>query len=238
MARNSKPKIDAPSPTSLRTADYQHWANENFWTQSQIAFLLLGYEPMAEDAIPLEEVRLQYTNLKTLVEKNSGKKLKYYFPDMNGEPGFSPWIVIEWAESIPIRVPPALKSAVLENYPSQFRTGVLLEEIKRLKREIEALKLEVEQAQRKSLPPYMRTDHPYFSVELEAAVSAWIALYGEGTLVQKHAQKKQLAHWIREHYKSQKKAGTNMPLFGAEAVNRISMVANSNKTGGTPKIST
>jgi hypothetical protein len=74
--------------------------------------------------------------------------------------------------------------------------------------------------------PYLDREHPYFALELEAAVSAWMALYGSGSFKSKKSHKKELEEWIRNNYKGR---------FSQNALDRIVTLANPNKEGGSPK---
>ena len=75
-------------------------------------------------------------------------------------------------------------------------------------------------------PPYLSKEHPYFSAELEAAVAAWMALYGAGEIKTKHAPKKQIKDWLQSNRKS--------VAFSAEALERIATLINHKKKGGAP----
>lgn len=74
--------------------------------------------------------------------------------------------------------------------------------------------------------PYLSKEHPYFSAELEAAVAVWMALYDAGGFKTKHAPKKQIEDWLRQHRKSQ--------AFTKSAMERIVTLVNPQKKGGVP----
>lgn len=75
-------------------------------------------------------------------------------------------------------------------------------------------------------PPYLSKEHPYFSAELEAAIAAWMALYGAGEIKTKHAPKKQIKDWLQNNRKSVSSS--------AEALERIATLINHKKKGGAP----
>lgn len=74
--------------------------------------------------------------------------------------------------------------------------------------------------------PYLLKDHPYFSAELEAAIAAWMALYGAGEIKAKYAPKKQIKDWLQNNRKSVSSS--------AEALERIATLINHKKKGGAP----
>lgn len=76
--------------------------------------------------------------------------------------------------------------------------------------------------------PYLSKEHHYFSAELEAAVAVWMALYGSGRFIKKHAPKKQIEEWLRLHRKPQ--------AFTKAAIARIVTLVNPLKKGGSPPI--
>ena len=76
--------------------------------------------------------------------------------------------------------------------------------------------------------PYLLKDHPYFSAELEAAVSVWMALYESGEYKSKQAHKKQIKDWLQLYRKA--------PAFSTEALERITTLVNPQKKGGPPRI--
>lgn len=99
-----------------------------------------------------------------------------------------------------------------------------------------ALPLDVEQAEleRFSLTlgpgkwpsslPFMDPDHPCFAPELEAAVSAWAALFSAGDN-SKLNPPEQLKRWLKQHRQTLSKA----------AIERLSIVANYRKSRGPKK---
>lgn len=76
--------------------------------------------------------------------------------------------------------------------------------------------------------PYLSKDHPYFSAELDAAVSVWMALYESGEFKSKISHKKQIEEWLTTNRKSQS--------FSAAAIERIVTLVNPQKKGGAPPI--
>ena len=76
-----------------------------------------------------------------------------------------------------------------------------------------------------ALPPYLDPLHQCYSITLDAAVKAWLALYVEGGFKPKglgHIE--QLEAWLSKHY----------PDLSNNARKNIATVANYNKDGGNP----
>ena len=78
-----------------------------------------------------------------------------------------------------------------------------------------------------AIPHYLDPNHHSFAPELEAAVSAWVALYDSGQCKNNLGHKDQITKWVQANRKEQK--------FTAAALDRIASVANHNKKGGAPK---
>ena len=92
-------------------------------------------------------------------------------------------------------------------------------------RVLEALKPTVA-ASADAFPPYLDPLHQCYSITLDAAVKAWLALYVEGGFKPKdRGHIKQIEAWLREHY----------PDLSNHARKGIATVANHNKDGGNPK---
>ena len=80
--------------------------------------------------------------------------------------------------------------------------------------------------------PFMNSDHPYYSPELEAAVALWLDSYSdneEGAIVRK---KPALENWLKDN-RSEAVSQADGSVSKA-ALERISMVVNPNKQGGRP----
>jgi len=81
--------------------------------------------------------------------------------------------------------------------------------------------------------PYLDPSHPFFSAELEAAVTCWLTHYWdkeEGDAVEKKAS---LERWIKKN-----KADVVMQpddTLSQSAIERIAILVNPNKRGGSPR---
>lgn len=72
--------------------------------------------------------------------------------------------------------------------------------------------------------PTIDRDHPYYSEELEMAITAWTALYQNGEIKKNKSHKEQLRKWLKVHY----------PKATQGAIDRVATVINPNKKGGAP----
>lgn len=78
-----------------------------------------------------------------------------------------------------------------------------------------------------ALPPYLDSSHKYYSDTLEAAVSAWMALYADrGFKKRSHGHKLQIKSWLKKHRPDKVKSDY--------ARNAIAIAVNPNKEGGNP----
>ncbi len=77
------------------------------------------------------------------------------------------------------------------------------------------------------IPPYLDSEHEYYSYNLEAGISAWIALYGnEGFEKQSGGHIRQIENWLEE----------NRPIVKTKnAQAEVARMVNPNKEGGNPK---
>ena len=77
-----------------------------------------------------------------------------------------------------------------------------------------------------ALPPYLDPEHQWYSETLEAAVSAWMALYANGGFKKKsRGHKAQIESWLKEH---------RPHLRSDYARKGIAKVVNPNEKGGNP----
>ena len=76
-----------------------------------------------------------------------------------------------------------------------------------------------------ALPPYLNPLHDYHSKALEAAISAWLALYADGGFKKRSGGKAQIKSWLKKHR-------PGIPSDYARA--GIATVVNPNKDGGNP----
>ena len=80
-----------------------------------------------------------------------------------------------------------------------------------------------------STPPYLNRVNPFYSKELEIAISVWIALFQEGEFTRKRAYKEQISKCVRSQYEKDK--------LSENAIERISILVNPDKGklgGATP----
>lgn len=75
--------------------------------------------------------------------------------------------------------------------------------------------------------PYLDPHNPHYSAKLAAAVTAWMAVYGEGIPVVKYGHKKPIIKWLEAHKK-------DFGDLSKEAVAMIATVVNANPRGGAP----
>ena len=76
-------------------------------------------------------------------------------------------------------------------------------------------------------PPYLDPKHPYYSDNLEAGISAWIALYvNEGFEKQSGGHINQIENWLKEHRPQVKSTNARA---------EVARMVNPNKEGGNPK---
>ena len=77
-------------------------------------------------------------------------------------------------------------------------------------------------------PPYLDSSHDYYSDALEAAISAWMALYADGGFKEKTiGHKLQIKRWLKKHRPAKVKSDN--------AREGIATVVNPNKGGGNPR---
>ncbi len=77
------------------------------------------------------------------------------------------------------------------------------------------------------IPPYLDSEHEYYSDNLEAGISAWIALYVDGGFdEQPLGHIEQIENWLEE----------NRPQISTKnAREELARMVNANKDGGNPK---
>ena len=113
--------------------------------------------------------------------------------------------------------------------PQKVRRGVHFVRAAERDRVQEALKPEPKTAVAASadaLTPYLDPEHHWYSETLEAAVSAWLALYSNGGFKKKsRGHKAQIENWLKEH---RPRIKTDYARKG------IARVANPDKEGGNP----
>ncbi len=82
-------------------------------------------------------------------------------------------------------------------------------------------------ASKGALPPYLDSSHKYYSDTLEAAVSAWLALYADGGFKKRsHGHKLQIKSWLKKHRPDK--------VDSDYARDVIAIAVNPNKEGGNP----
>lgn len=221
----------AKVPVKPTKPDYEHWGAANCWTVHEAGCLLIDIQPISKAELGTTGMVTAYRAVKLLMERDTGKSLKYSFYKPGGEFQFTPYIVLEWAKNQSVPVPPRLKAAVLQSYPTTFQSGVFLDAIVELKLEIQSLNSELEEKSKASNPPYLNTDHGRFSPELSAAVRVWLALFDGGNFQEKRGPKPQIIAWLEMDAKN----SGNAKLLSKNAVDRIAMIVNPHKSGGAPR---
>jgi len=226
----AKPTDQPPPgiPAPLAPPDHMTWGKRDVWTLDEALHLLLDIDPGIDIAAFPDEARDRYTQWRALAERKAGdNRLAHFLIDERRGKLFLPWIIFEWAEKIGASVPSPLHDAVMEAHPSPFRTGVLLEERRRLREEIMQLKKDLEAKSEASQPPYLCRDHTHFSQDLALAVEAWTWLFSEGNYREGQAPKPQILARIKELPAGRALSGN--------ARRYVTMVVNPHKGGGAPK---
>lgn len=139
----------------------------------------------------------------------------------------------EWVipTAVPTRGTP-VRYEILEPCPIDFNDLLISREVLigfgvTSENNSEDILLSPEQKNQALIPRYLDPKHPYFSPEIEAAVSAWIALYDSGEYQNYRGHLDQITKWVQMNRKEQN--------FTAEAIKRIASVVNPNKKGGAPR---
>ena len=226
MRKTTQPSPSNDRPRELQETDYEHWGAADLWTLSEAAALLMGWEPVTDEEIPLGPARDRFNVVREKLKRDTGKTTTNFQYTMEHGHRYYPWVVIEWAESSPVSFPGKLKTAVFDAWPSHFRTGAHITERNLLKQQIVELKSEIEKTRHEAQHPYMKSEHEFFAPELEAAVTAWMDLYGTCNLKGKRGDKKRILSWLTEKYNSRNSGGNHLSL---NALERIATVVNFNK---------
>ena len=231
MEKSGKPSPSDDRPRELQETDYEHWGAADLWTLSEAAALLMGWEPVTDEEIPLGPARDRFNVVREKLKRDTGKTTTNFQYTMEHGHRYYPWVVIEWAESSPVSFPGKLKTAVFDAWPSHIRTRAHITERNLLKQQIVELKSELAKTSREAQPLYMKSDHEFFAPELEAAVSVWVALYESGRLKLNVGHKPQSKEWLRQNYDGRT---TGHEKLTTRAIERITIVVNPNKRGGAP----
>ena len=213
--------------------DYDYWWKMDYWELEEACLLLLGIDPKLGIEI------IDYNNIKRLlIEKDQISN----FADQSLDPPIeiAEYYIIgtRWAYKTLDQYNKikglAERSSVAEHkasindgtcgrlvVPSEFIIWVRGKGYA-----IAAPLLElIPNAESAPLPlPDMKKDNPYYSVELEMAISAWMALYQNNKILTNRGNKEQIREWIKKHY----------PKATQGAIERIAKVVNPNKKGGAP----
>ena len=225
-------------PEKLQEADCEHWAAKDLWALSEAACLLRGWKPVPEKEIPPGELHGRFLDLRRDMENTANnndrhKVLFYYYSYGVGPQVFVPWRVIAWADSKLFPVPELLRRAFLRSHPEICSHSEYLREIDRLKQEIATRTMQLEQSKTKMLVDYMNPEHEFFAPELEAAVSAWMELFGQKRIDESRGSKEQIESWLQERGDRPLSGGDP---FSEKAIGRIAAVVTpkKKKAGGRP----
>lgn len=105
----SRRKFKVEKQGELKEANFSLWANRSLWTIDEAAFLLLGYEPMAESEISRGNFPEGYSVIRRLLLRKAGANRRTFEGDPRRGPRLRAWDVIEWAQSRSLLVPPQLR---------------------------------------------------------------------------------------------------------------------------------
>lgn len=201
---------------SEKVTDWTLWDNREYFTRREASALLCG-EPiwsMRNDAYEMENLIKEKLGQYRcdLPDHKEGHKNSSPFTGgfvnpskVQGECRLSRKTLLAFAETIKIR-PPFLFPEVRE------RTEVTASE----------------KADSAILQGIMNKGGKHFVSELEAAVSAWNALFGESGIVKANkGYKAQITSWLEK----------NRPTLSTRAIGRIATLVNPKKSGGAPKTS-
>ena len=233
MEKSGKPSPLDDCPREMKEPDYDLWGAKDLWTDSEAAALLMGWEPAADEMIPPGPDRDRFHVVRKKLRRDTGKTTTHFNYTVEHGHQYYPWVVIEWAESSPVSFPGKLKTAVIDAWPSHFRTGAHIAERNFLKQQIAELKSDLEKKSHEAQPQYMKSEHELFAPELEAAVSAWIEIFGQKRIDKSRGAKDQLESWLQAHRDRPLSGGDP---FSDKAIERITAVATPKqmKAGGRP----
>jgi hypothetical protein len=228
----ANPPLPSPErPAGLREPDYDQWGAKDTWTIAEAACLLLDWEPVPKTEIPVEEARARLSGIEAMMERDSGNELTWFQHDRERGALLFPWVVIEWAEKKGIDYSYQLALSVANAYPSRLRSGILLEERKRLQRRIKELEAELEQSRKEATPPYLNAQHQYYAVNLAAAVSVWTALFGQGQVRGSDGFEGQITLWLERHHGSGSRTDDRLSKTAIGHIKKVVM-PNQRKEGG------
>lgn len=105
----SRRRFKVEKQEGLKEANFSLWANRSLWTIDEAAFLLLGYEPMAESEISRGNFPEGYAVIRRLLLRKAGANRRTFEGDPRRGPRLRAWDVIEWAQSRSLLVPPQLR---------------------------------------------------------------------------------------------------------------------------------
>lgn len=191
-----------------------------------------------------QDLRNQYTNMKLDAIADAIKSGRFS-PEADGEIAVAD--LLRWIDetTVPAPKPDAADfrldspdfiaearaealQAAQERDQARARADMLEQEKDALLGELEELRERLDEIERRQVIPnfvdVLNTGHPCHPRELEAALSAWQAVFGAGHKHDGTAPKKALDTWLKEH----------RPDLGGQARERITTVANPFKKGGAP----
>ncbi|MES9897473.1 MAG: hypothetical protein ABW148_00425 [Sedimenticola sp.] len=188
-----------------------------------IAFIADGHLPVYESKNPGTPA----STPEELKGVNLPRKSATYFIDRND----LGCLLVEHGRSLPsFWYAPAEEAIFQDRLKRQADAGIserhhmetLIEENRKLKAELNNAR------------PFMDTEHPFFSVELEAAVEAWLVHYSDKEPnYPALAKRPKLENWLKENRPKVALKDTGLP--NVNALERISKIANPAKAGGRPR---
>jgi hypothetical protein len=111
----SRSHLESARKETLREANFSLWANRSLWTVEEAAFLLLGYEPIAECEISSDNLPEGYSLLRRLLLRNAGANLRLLEGAPKRGPRFRARDVIKWARSRSLLVPQQLRGRIFSS---------------------------------------------------------------------------------------------------------------------------
>lgn len=250
MTKKSHPASDESVAQPPPFPNYASWAAKDTWTLDESILLLLNIDPNVDLSTLHVDIRQEYSDLVALAEKALaekplteealaketlseeelvkmalGKTLTFFH---NKPLRFLPWVIFYWAKTLPGDYPPwDLTSALMDSWPSKFRTGVLLEERQRLRAKIVALEERVRVGGKGARPKYLDPGHPFYRPELAAAVRAWVAIQEDRRPGSPHPELADTEKYVAQHAKPY--------VFPPTVLKRIARIISVSKSGRPKK---
>ena len=177
-----------------KLTDFEYWKTLPYWSVEEAVCLLLGFDPESIDSGQILSLPYEKPEKPYDEIKRLKERVTRAMRAGNLPEDWSPPDLIKWASEQNIPVPSDLEELKQQG-------GYSAREI-----------------------PYLSPQHEYYSLELAAAVNAWMALYKDGGHKNKFGYKSQIEDYLRNHY----------PELSDRAIERIATVVNPHKRGGAP----